>query len=436
MRRVGRFRTGIARWAAALAPTLAVLCALAALCAPAAQAGIQADPPADPGPCTFPAAKPYPGRPWPLRRVLLDEVWEKARGEGVRVAVIDTGVDVRHPQLRDAVDVASGGNFLPTEAELRQPPGTRGKADGTSDSVGHGTKVAGIIAARPHPATGFAGLAPAATIIPLDQNDAEGNGTPERLADAIHHAVEKRADIINISQDTANSVRPTDRLADAVAHALKRGVIVIASAGNRGSDGSHGSDGNPKRTFPASYLGVLAVAASDRNNERAPFSQPGYFVGIAAPGTDIVSTVPGGGHCTDSGTSFSAPYVAGLAALLKDRHPDWSGPEIVRHIQRTAERATPGRDPHVGWGVADPLRALTDDTRPPPGPVAHEVRPGVDTPDPTSARTGETARERAARLATYILIGSAAAVAVLTGSAVAVRDARRRGRRTPGERPH
>jgi type VII secretion-associated serine protease mycosin len=416
---VRRIRTGLARGTATIA--------LAALCASAAQARNNEGEPADPGPCTFPS-KPYEGRPWPLQRVLLDEVWEQARGRGVRVAVIDTGVDIRHPQLRDAVNVGRGANFLPPRAKSKAPA-EWDASNGTTDSVGHGTKVAGIIAARPDPSTGFVGLAPGATIIPVKQNDAEGNGTPELLAKAIHYAVGKGAHIINISQDTAKSIRPTVALEDQIKDALAQDVIVIASAGN------NGTDGNTRRTYPASYEGVLAVAASDRNNERAYFSQSGPFVGIAAPGTDIVSTVPGGGHCTDSGTSFSAPYVAGIAALLKEKHPDWSGPDIVHHIQRTAERSTPGRDPYVGWGVADPLRALTDDTRPPPGPVTHEVPPAGDAPDPTAARTGETEPERAARLATYILIGSGAAVAVLTGAAVAVRDARRRGRRTAGERP-
>lgn len=428
MRGVRRIRIGLAGGTATIA--LAAL-ALAALCAPAsAQAPPHEGEPPDPGPCTL-ASKPYAGRPWPLQRVLLDEVWEQARGKDVRVAVIDTGVDIRHPQLRDAVDASRGTNYLLAQVKP-QGPVEPGESNGTTDSVGHGTKVAGIIAARPHPSTGFVGLAPEATIIPIKQNDAEGNGTPGSLAKAIRHAVEQGADIINISQDTAKSIRPTVVLENQVKYALSHDVIVIASAGNNGTDGTM------RRTYPASYPGVLAVAASDRNNERAYFSQSGHFVGIAAPGTDIVSTAPGGGHCTDSGTSFSAPYVAGIAALLKDKHAEWTGPQIVRHIQRTAERSTPGRDPYVGWGVADPLRALTDDTRPQPGPVTYPAPAGGDTPDPTSARTGETEQERAARLATYILIGSGAAVAVLTGAAMAVRDARRRGRpgrRTTGERP-
>ncbi|MGW7417643.1 type VII secretion-associated serine protease mycosin [Streptomyces sp. NPDC054863] len=401
--------------------------AFAALCLPAAQARGQSEEPADPGPCAFPA-QPYTGRPWPLQRVPLDEVWARSRGKGVRVAVVDTGVDTKNPQLTDAVDTRAGANFLPRTGALADP-GVRGADNGTSDEVGHGTKVAGIIAARPHPDTGFVGLAPEATIIPIDQNDAEGNGTAELLADAIDHAVRQRADIINISQDTAKAVKPTELLERAVEAALAEGRIVIASAGNSGTDG------NTDRTYPASYEGVLAVASSDRDNERAYFSQSGSFVGIAAPGTDIVSTVPGGGHCTDSGTSFSAPYVAGLAALVKGEHSDWTGRQIVARIKQTAERSAPGPDRFVGWGVADPQRALAQDAQGIDHPVADGNPSRGQAPAPLASPAGETPQERSVRLSVHVLTASAVALAVLTGSAVAVRDARRRGRRVAEERP-
>lgn len=228
--------------------------------------------------CTFPSAK-YAGRPWSLQRVLMDELWKQSTGKGVRVAVIDTGVDIRNPQLKGAVDTRSGRNFL--EKDLKDENGVRierGKENGTTDRVGHGTKVAGIIAAREIKGTGFTGLAPDATIIPIQQNDAEGHGTAETLANAIRYATnDAHADVINISQDTAKAVRPESVLKEAVDAALAREIVVVASAGN------DGLDGNVKKTYPASFDGVLAVAASDRNNERAAFSQSGAFVGVAAP---------------------------------------------------------------------------------------------------------------------------------------------------------
>ncbi|WP_137992979.1 type VII secretion-associated serine protease mycosin [Streptomyces vilmorinianum] len=377
--------------------------------------------------CTFPG-KMYEGRPWSLQRVLMDELWTQSTGKGVRVAVIDTGVDVRNPQLTKAVDVKSGVNLIPKD--IKDENGNkieRGKEDGTTDTVGHGTKVAGIIAARPAKGTGFVGLAPDATIIPVQQNDAEGHGTAATLASAIRHAIAKKADVINISQDTANAVEPTLALKEAVDDALAREIVVVASAGN------DGLGGNVKRTYPASYPGVLAVASSDRNNERAQFSQSGDFVGVAAPGVDMISTVPGGGHCADNGTSFSAPYVAGLAALIKAKHKDWTQEQIVAQIQQTAERSIAGHDRLVGWGVVDPIRALTEDDKPIEKPVAHEGVTRAEAPTPAALHLGETPDQRAARLATYVVVGGGVLVAAIAGGAVALRDHRRRSNcsRTP-----
>lgn len=377
--------------------------------------------------CTFPSKK-YPGRPWSLQRVLMDELWKQSTGKGVRVAVIDTGVDVKNPQLTPAVDAKAGRNLLPKD--LKAEDGRkldRGNENGTTDTVGHGTKVAGIIAAREAKGTGFTGLAPDATIIPIQQNDADGNGTAETLATAILYAADTaNADVINISQDTADAVAPTPALKQAVDHALSKDIVVVASAGN------DGVGGNVKPTYPASYEGVLAVASSDRNNERAYFSQGGDFVGIAAPGVDMISTVPGGGHCADNGTSFSAPYVAGVAALIKAKHRDWTQEQIVAQIQQTAERSVAGHDRHVGWGVVDPVRALTEDDRPVDRPVAREGVSKAEAPTPAQLHLGETADERNARLATYVVVGGGVLVAAIAGASVAVRDMRRRTKRPAG----
>ncbi|MFI6856339.1 type VII secretion-associated serine protease mycosin [Streptomyces sp. NPDC050416] len=373
--------------------------------------------------CSFPNGK-YPGRPWSLQRVLLDELWSQSKGKGMRVAVIDTGVDVTNPQLTDAVDVKSGRNFLPRN--LKDDDGNaieRGKENGTTDTVGHGTKVAGIIAARPAKGTGFVGLAPEATIIPIQQNDAEGHGDVDTLTAAIRYAIQAGADVINISQDTTKPMKSTSALALAIDQALARKIVVVASAGN------DGLGGNVKETYPASYEGVLAVAASDRNNERASFSQSGEFVGVAAPGVDMISTVPKGGHCSDNGTSFSAPYVAGLAALIKAKHPDWTARQIVSQIEQTAERTVAGHDRLVGWGVVDPVRALTEDEHPIESPKPQAGLGKQQAPTPAEFQIGETAEERNARLATYVVVGAVVLVAALGGTAVALRDTRRRQKR-------
>ncbi|MFI7242551.1 type VII secretion-associated serine protease mycosin [Streptomyces qinglanensis] len=416
-----RTRRALRRAAATAAATAVTASTLVVTAAPPAAADVSTQ-------CTFPA-KPFKGRPWSLQRVLLNELWrETDKGAGVRVAVIDTGVDIENEQLTDAVDADAGKNLLPKKPKKDKETGRatpRGKANGTSDEVGHGTKVAGIIAARPADDTGFVGLAPKATIIPIKQNDANGSGTALSLADSIDYAVKAGADVINISQDTAEALKPDSSLERAVQRAVRADIVVVASAGNDGLGGKN------KTTYPASYPGVLAVASSDRNNERAPFSQAGDFVDVAAPGVDMVSTVPKGGHCIDNGTSFSAPYVAGVAALLRAKHDrgadKWSQQNVVAQIEQTAERSIPGHDRLVGWGVVDPVAALTEDSKRLERPEAEE---GVETgkkPTPAKLQLGETEQERNERLGTYVLVGGGTLVAVVAGTSVVLRDRRRKG---------
>ncbi|MER5868222.1 type VII secretion-associated serine protease mycosin [Streptomyces sp. NPDC002044] len=386
------------------------------------------------GACTFPMKKQIEDRPWALQRLLLDELWAQtkgkdAKGVSVRVAVIDTGVDRANPQLSGAIDVSAGRDFVEVKGADGKPAGDgKGGAgasagDGTNDTVGHGTKVAGLIAARPQAGTGFVGLAPEATIIPIRQNDGRGQGNAASLAAAIDHAVAKGAQVINISQDTDAPLSADSALGASVKKAIDAKVVVIASAGN------DGMSGEKRKTYPAAFPGVLAVASSDRNNERAAFSQPGDFIGIAAPGVDMVSTVPGFGQCIDNGTSFSAPYVAGVAALLRAEHPDWSVEQIVWQIQNTAERAVNGRDDYVGWGVVDPVRALGQDHEPPKAPVPDPGPPPAVAPEAAVLQLAETPQEREERLATYALGITAVLIAVIAGTATVVREARtRRGR--------
>ncbi|GGS26523.1 type VII secretion-associated serine protease [Streptomyces nojiriensis] len=369
------------------------------------------------GECTFPMKKQIEDRPWSLQRLLLDELWAQTKGKdkngnSVRVAVIDTGVDRANPQLSAAIDTGAGKDFVDAKG-----------GDGTVDTIGHGTKVAGLIAARPQQGTGFVGLAPESTIIPIRQNDGQGKGNAANLSQAIDHAVAKGAQVINISQDTDAQLSADSDLGKSVQKAVAANVVVVASAGN------DGLSGQKRKTYPAAFPGVLAVGASDRNNERAGFSQPGDFIGVAAPGVDMVSTVPGFGQCIDNGTSFSAPYVAGVAALLRAKHADWSAQQIVWQIQNTAERTVKGRDDYVGWGVVDPVRALSHDQQAPKAPVPDPGPPPAAAPEAAPLRLTETAQEREERFGTYALGIGAVLIAVIAGTATVVRDARRRKRR-------
>ncbi|MFE5494361.1 type VII secretion-associated serine protease mycosin [Streptomyces virginiae] len=400
--------------AAAFALTLTAAGEAAAAAAPHPPYALRLD---GAGECTFPMKKQIADRPWALQRLLLDELWAQTKGKdkngaSVRVAVIDTGVDRANPQLSGAIDVGAGKDFV-------DPKG----GDGTTDTVGHGTKVAGLIAARPQQGTGFVGLAPDATVIPIRQNDGQGKGNALSLSQAIDHAVAKGAQVINISQDTDVQMSADSELGKSVQKAVAANIVVVASAGN------DGMNGQKRKTYPAAFPGVLAVGASDRNNERAAFSQPGDFISVAAPGVDMVSTVPGFGQCIDNGTSFSAPYVAGLAALLRAEHGDWSAQQIVWQIQNTAERAVNGRDDYVGWGVVDPVRAVSQDQEAPKAPVPDPGPPPATAPQAAPLQLTETAQERQERYGTYALGIGAVLIAVIAGTATVVRDARSRRRR-------
>ncbi|MFI2186034.1 type VII secretion-associated serine protease mycosin [Streptomyces sioyaensis] len=366
--------------------------------------------------------------PWSLQRLLTNQMWASGKGKGIRVGVIDTGVDKGNKQLQGAIE-GSGKTYVKD-----------GKA--TQDKVGHGSKVAGIIAARPRSTSGFYGLAPQAKVIPYQQTSDEQAGTADSLAKAINDAVADKVDIINISQGTAASESRLGPLKAAVKKAENSGILIVASAGNSGASGAE------KNIYPAAFSdefdNVLAVAASDRNNERAPFSQPGSFVGIAAPGVDMVSTVPAGGNCVDQGTSFASPYAAGAAALLIAKHKHdkeaWGPAEIISHLEQTADRVRRGRDNNIGWGVVNPVAALNDDTRPtgPPTPdKASNGAAGVSNIQPAAATLGETAEDRRGRIAIYIVGGGLLAVAAVVGFSVAIRDWRRKnGLSTHGEASH
>ncbi|MEU3573515.1 type VII secretion-associated serine protease mycosin [Kitasatospora sp. NPDC036755] len=356
--------------------------------------------------------------PWSLQRLLLNELWQDGRttGAGVTVAVIDTGVDKHNPQLTDKVD--AGSNLL-VDRETKKPI----EGDSVTDPVGHGTKVAGIIAARVSPATGFVGLAPDARILSIRQNDSDGNGDVSTLVQAIREAVDKGARVINISQDVrgAGDARfgGYQELKAAIDYAEARDAVVVASTGNDGKEGD---------TYPGAFPTVLAVGASDRNNERAPFSQYGGFVKVAAPGVDMLSTVPGSGQCVDNGTSFAAPYVSGLAALLRGAHPTWKAAQVRAWIEQTAQRTQRDPDTFIGWGVVDPVRAVTKAPADAPfaptpdAPVQLAAAPIV----PRPVGLGETQADRDGRTATYVLGIGALLVALLVGGGVVLRDHRRK----------
>lgn len=355
VRRAGR------RWSCPLAGLAAILLVgpmVAVGVAPARAAPRCASPPQPAGPVSVSAI------PWPQQRYAPQRLARLATGAGVIVAVVDSGVDRRHPQL--AGRVLAG-------IDLLDPDG-----DGGLDCVGHGTGVASIIAAVPRDGTSFRGLAPQARILPVrvsEQQVVDGQGTgraatPEDLGRAVRWAVDRGAAVVNLSV-VLYADHPAVRTA--VAYAVDRDVVVVAAAGNLTGDGG-------PLPYPAAYDGVLGVGAIGADGLRADFSHTGTHVDLVAPGVDVLVANPGQGHRSIDGTSFAAPFVAATAALLRQYRPDLSAVEVTRRLVATADPAPGGG---YGAGVLNPYRAVTETgstpgrAQPPSGLSEHRPDPAL-----------------------------------------------------------
>ncbi len=286
---------------------------------------------------------------WPLDRWNVESLWTRSRGAGTRVAVIDTGVQADHPDLFG--QVLAGQTFL---------RGGTSRPIGTVDGNGHGTHVAGTIAARSGNGTGIAAVAPDTRIVPVKVLDDDGYGTDADIAYGIAWATNQGVDVINLSLGGPRS----EAVGIAVHHAVCNGVVVVAAAGNSGP--------RALPSYPAAAEDVIGVAASDPSDHLALFSSRGWWVDVTAPGVHVLSTLPTSldpaGYNSWSGTSMAAPHVAGVAALLASANPTWTPAQIADALTRTAtDRGPAGRDDGYGYGVVDPGRALAH--RPAPAPA-------------------------------------------------------------------
>lgn len=362
--------------------------------------------------CQSEPAATFTTTPWSQRRYPPERLARIADGRGVTVAVIDSGVDTRHPQLAGAV--APGRDFL--------SPG----GDGTLDCVGHGTAVASVIAARPVPGVAFRGLAPAARIVPVrvtEQQVIDGRkvgekGSPAGFAAAIRWAVTQRADVINLSVVMYDRSSPA--VEAAIAEAVAADVVVVAAVGNLHDKG----DPVP---YPAAHPGVLGVGAIGADGQREPFSQVGPYVDVTAPGGRVVAAAPGRGHTENDGTSYATPFVAATAALVRQRFPDLSAAQVIDRIVATADPAPGGRHSDAyGGGVVNPYRAVTETVSPGQPVPAAGLR--AHPADPVAVAFQErraAAGQRALRLTGLAVLAGAALV---TLAVVLPRGARRRWR--------
>lgn len=347
--------------------------------------------------------------PWSQALWDLSKLPGDATGAGVKVAVLDSGVDIQHPQLNN-------GKVADHLDLLRRLPTSE-------DLCGHGTAVAGVIAGRKINGVAFRGIAPDAQILSARVSEqVAGNedakpATDAEMASAVQWAVSKGAKVINISfayKDEAG----IPQFKAAVAEAISQNVVVVAAVGNNNTPEAH----NPT-PYPAAWPGVVGVAAMGQDGLRLPASGEGPYVDIAAPGVHVTVPHPGSGYDYRDGTSFAAPMVAGTAALIFARYPKLTGREVVQRLLATADPAPGGRhSTGYGVGVVNPVRAVTepiDGQRPIDGVAL--AAPSVDPVAASAAARAEMLRERAFWLAAIGVIGALLAVALMLALPAGIR---------------
>ena len=304
------------------------------------------------------------------------KAWTRSTGEGVLVAVVDSGIDASNVHLRGAV---IGGRDFVLDGE---------NPEGLSDTDGHGTAIAGQIAAREYTGSGVIGLAPAADLLSVrvfrgqdDESVKAGFGPSiARMVEGIRYAADSRATIINVSM---SDFTDSPDLAAAVAYAEARGSLVVASAGNRVT----AIDKTDGPRYPAAYPGALAVSAADSRGIVTDDSIHGAHVEIAAPGSQILTTARGAGDCLYAAeaptTSFATAYVSAAAALVASAHPEESPAEWKYRLMATGVRNNPDlRDDAAGWGIVQPFDAINlvsgATTRGPANPNLDNAGSGID----------------------------------------------------------
>jgi type VII secretion-associated serine protease mycosin len=280
-------------------------------------------------------------RQWWLKSLDIARVQKIAKGAGVVVAVIDSGVDPTHADL--------AGQVLPGAGYGSMAAGTAGH----SDPTGHGTSMASVIAGRGGGANHMLGIAPAVKILPLGSNGNE-HFSQDDLAQAIRWAVDHGAKVLNISE--GGDEEAEGDLVDAVNYALDKNAVVVAASGN--------APFTANVSFPANIPGVVAVSATGKSNALWLDSMTGPKIVLAAPGVGIVGAMPEKlaptGYGQGDGTSGAAAIVSGVAALIFAKYPSINSASVINRLIRTATDIGPvGRDDSFGYGLVDPTAALT-----------------------------------------------------------------------------
>lgn len=292
---------------------------------------------AEPNYLLLPNRKPndtyYSEYQWNLPLIGMEQSWDVSAGSSdVIVAVIDTGIDLDHPEF--AGKLVEGYNVL----EDNNRP---------ADDNGHGTHVSGVIAAKTNNADGIAGMSWNSKLMPIKAIGADGSGSAVDIARGIYWATDHGADVINLSVGNYTS---SAALKEACRYAYEKNVVLVAASGNDATD---------QPSYPAAYEEVLAVAAVDHRKERADFSNFGDYVDVAAPGVDIPSTYIYSDYASLSGTSMACPHVAALASLVRSVQPDMKNHEVMKLIRQSAkDLGAPGHDQLYGYGMIDVNQTL------------------------------------------------------------------------------
>jgi subtilisin family serine protease len=273
---------------------------------------------------------PYFSSQWHLSKIAAPDAWDRTTGaSGITIGVIDSGAQPDHPDL--ASKLVTGWNFL---------TGTTN----TSDSIGHGTATSGTAAAATNNSTGVAGVAWANPVMPLVVVDSTGYASYSNIASAITYAADHGVRVMNISIAGSSS---SSTLQSAVNYAWNKGSVVIAAAGNSSTSSPY---------YPAACQNVVSVTATDSNDNLAGFSNYGSWIDLAAPGVSITTLTTGSSYASWSGTSFSAPIVAGTAALVLSVKPSLSAAGLVSLLEQNADNI--GSSTYFGYGRVNAYKAV------------------------------------------------------------------------------
>lgn len=357
------------------------------------------------GGCTAASHTVVKQTPW--AQALLDprRAWALTDGAGVTVAVVDTGVDASHGS--------------PLAGRVIDGPSVAGGSSKRPDCVGHGTFVAGLIAAQARNGIGFAGVAPGAKVLAVRATAQDGSTSAAGLASGIGAAVRGGAKVVVVSAAVS---APSAKLAAAVKNAAAHDAVVVAPA-------TLETAGATGPAYPGAYPGVVSVAAIGPNGAAGGAAAGSGLAGagtvarvdLAAPGESVMSVGPGGGgHFTGSSAAFAAALVGGAAALVRAYDPHLTATQVVTRLETTAYRPSGGApDPAVGYGTVDLLAA-----------VSQQVPPASAAPRPSAAPVrlpAATRRGSAPAAAFGVAAGAVALIALVAAAAVVIPRGRARG---------